>query len=54
MKIHVGMRKGIETVSIIIMILDDESYSNRLFSSPLDYPSDKNYVYVESIIIMII
>jgi len=50
MRIHVDINKKEENCfQVIVMILDDESYSNRLFSSPLDYPSDKNYVYVESI-----
>jgi len=45
------MRKGIETVSIIVMILDaeDKTLVNKLFRSPLDYPSNKNYVYTEDI-----
>ena len=45
------LKKGIGTVSIIIMILDteDRTLVNKLFRSPLDYPSNKYYVYVEDI-----
>ena len=51
MQIHVDLKKGIETVSIIIMILDTEDITlvNKLFRSPLDYPSNKDYVYTEDI-----
>ena len=51
MQIHVDLKKGIETVSIIIMILDteDRTLVNKLFRSPLDYPSNKDYVYTEDI-----
>ena len=51
MKIHVDLKKGIENVSIIIMILDteDKTLANKLFRSPLDYPSNKDYVYVENV-----
>ena len=49
MKIHVNMQKKSDSFQIIIMILDteDKTLTNKLFRSPLDYPSNKDYVYTE-------
>ena len=49
MRIHVDINKKEENCfQVIVMILDDESYSNRLFRSPLDYPTFEEWAFVEN------
>ena len=50
MKIHVDIdKKEEDCFQVIVMILDtEEIYSNRLFRSPLDYPTFEGWAFVEN------
>ncbi len=49
MKIKVDLIKKEDCFQILMIILDTEKgFSNKLFKDPLDYPSNKEYDYLEN------
>ena len=47
MKIQVNMNKKEDCVQITLIVLDTlKEFSNKLFKSPLDYPSSRYYEYL--------